>query len=106
MEYYSILNIVCAIAGMLIFIYCIQIVSKILLHFPNAKMNKSWKVIRILIAFFLIGYILNILAVLLELNEVLLIMQALVYLFGALFVFIVVRLSYKTYQLLKQSAEE
>lgn len=106
MEYYSILNIVCAIAGMFIFIYCIQIVSKILLLFPNAKMTKSWKIIRVLIVFFLIGYVLNIIAVFLEMNEVLLIMQALVYLFGALFVFIVVRLSHITYQLLRQSAKE
>ncbi|MFX1451238.1 MAG: hypothetical protein ACFFCM_10375 [Promethearchaeota archaeon] len=99
------LNIICAIIGILLFTYCISIVLKILKLFPKAKMTRDWKIINILIIFFLIGYAINILAVILELSPILIIMQAFVYAFGALFVLIVVRLSYKTYKILIEAAE-
>ncbi len=105
-DFYGYLNIACATIGMLIFIYCIIIVNNILKLLPKAKINKNWKVIGILICFFVVGYIINIIAVLLENNIILLIMQSLVYLFGAVFVLLVVRLSFKTYKILVESAEE
>lgn len=104
MEPLEILNILCAVAGIALFAYCIALVNKILKLFPGAKMNKSWKIVNVLIAFFLVGYGVNIVAVFAGLTEVLLVMQALVYLFGALFVVVVVRLSLRTFQILKQSA--
>ncbi len=100
------INIIFAAAGMVLFLYCIIQVRNILQLFPNAKMNKSWKIVNILIAFFLVGYLINIIAVFLQLVPVLLFMQSFVYLFGALFVLIVVRLSYRTFRILKQTAAD
>ena len=105
-DIFSILNIVCAVVGGLIFVFSTLQVNKILKLFPSSRMTKDWKIIRILIVFFLVGYILNIIAVLQDLQSVLLVMQALVYLFGALFVLMVIRLSLKTYKVILKTAGE
>lgn len=105
-DFFGWLNISCAIIGATIFGLCIVMVIKIIKLFPNAKMTKDWKIINILIIFFLFAYLLNIIAVIQNWTSILLIMQALVYLFGAIFVFIVVRLSLKTYKLLLETAKE
>ncbi len=80
------------------FTYCISIVKQILKLFPQVKTRKNWKVIILLIIFFLFGYLINIIAILLNVTELLIVMQAFVYVFGALFVMLVVTLSRKTYQ--------
>ncbi len=104
-DIFGYLNIICAIIGICLFIYCNLIVFKILDLFPKAKMRKDWKIINILIIFFLIGYLVNIISVILGLTEILIVMQAFVYAFGAFFVLLVVRLSYRTYKILLEAAE-
>ena len=69
-------------------------------------MSKDWKIIKILIIFFLVGYVANIYAVVREIEEVLLFMQGFVYLFGALFVLLVIRLSLRTYKIILDTAAE
>jgi hypothetical protein len=103
---YNYLNLVCAVLGIAIFIFCILNVKSIIEMFPNAKMTKKWKIIQTLIIFFLVGYLLNIIFVLLNQSESLLLMQALVYLFGALFVYIVVDLSKRTFEIILESANK
>lgn len=100
------LNITTAVVGALVFIFCIGMVFNIIKLFPNARMTRDWKVINILIGFFLVGYLLNIIAVINAWTSVLLVMQAFVYLFGAIFVFIVVRLSLRTYKIIIESANK
>jgi len=102
----DILSIIFSCIGICLFLICLLIVKKILDLFPKAKMRKDWKVIAILILIFTAGYGVNILAILLELADVLVIMQAFVYLFGAVFVLLVIQLSYRTYKLIVKSAQE
>jgi len=74
--------------------------------FPKAKMRREWIINIILISIFLVGYIVNIIGVITNNVPLLQVMQGFVYLFGALFVFIVIRLSYKTYKLILKSAQD
>jgi len=101
-----ILNIIFSIIGIGLFSYCVLIVRKILQLFPKAKMRREWIINAILIMIFIVGYIVNIIAITLSLTAMLNIMVAFVYLFGAVFVFIIIRLSYKTYKLIIKSAKE
>jgi hypothetical protein len=100
------LGIIFSLIGMGLFLFSLIIVRKILSLFPKAKMRKDWKLIAILIGIFTVGYIVNIIAILLSLADVLVVMTAFVYLFGAIFVLIVIQLSYRTYKLILESAEE
>ncbi|MHA1144781.1 MAG: hypothetical protein ACTSRW_08605 [Candidatus Helarchaeota archaeon] len=98
-------SIICSTVGLIMFILANIIVYKILQLFPKARMRRDWLIIFILIAFFSMGYVVNIVSVALNLIMVELIMQALVYLFGAIFVFIIIQLSYKTYKIILEAAE-
>ena len=103
---YEYINIIGAGVGLIILMYCVLYTNKILKLIPEAKVVKNWKIIKILILFFLVGYVANIIAIFTELDAFLIIMQAFVYFFGAVFVLMVVRLSYKTYKLIIESANE
>lgn len=105
LDIFQILNIICSFIGVGLFIIGEIIVMKILNLFPKAKMRKDWQVIFILILFFIGGYVVNIISVFLNIIVVLTFMQAFVYVFGAIFVFIVIRLSYRTYKILLETAE-
>jgi hypothetical protein len=89
----DIMSVIFSFIGIALFSFCLLIVRKILALFPKAKMRKDWKIIVILIAIFIGGYAVNIVGILLEILDVLVIMQAFVYLFGALFVLIVIQLT-------------
>ena len=104
-DFFGYLNITCAIIGAVLFVISISVVLKIFNLLPKAKIRTDWKIIIILIVFFLFGYALNIFMVISGMSEMILVMQAFVYAFGALFVLIVVRLSYKTYKILVEAAE-
>ncbi|MFX1465014.1 MAG: hypothetical protein ACFFA5_00885 [Promethearchaeota archaeon] len=95
-----------SVIGMILFLYCLLVVKKILDLFPKAKMRKDWMIIGILIVFFAIGYAINIWALLTENLLVQTFMQSFVYLFGAIFVLVVIQLSYRTYKLILKSAKE
>jgi len=99
------LNLICAIIGIVLFIYSNWIILKILKMFPKAKIRRDWKIINTLIIFFVGGYIVNIIAVLLNNTPVILAMQAFVYAFGAFFVFLIIRLSYKTYKIIIEASK-
>ena len=105
-DIYGFLNMACAVVGAIIFVACIVIVRQIIALFPGAKMTGKWRTIQVLIGFFLMGYVMNILAVVLAWTEVLLLMQAFVYVFGAVFVFMVVSLAKQTYTLILEAARD
>ncbi|MFX1311996.1 MAG: hypothetical protein ACFFHD_05240, partial [Promethearchaeota archaeon] len=91
-------SLFCSIGGVAFFIISLLIISKIKELFPATKLIKKWVIIQVLILLFLCGYVFNIIFLALELTVFTNIMVAIVYIFGALFVLIVVNLSYKTYK--------
>lgn len=69
--------------------------------FPaGAKAIKKWNLIQILIYGFLAGYVMNIIFLALGASGIVLIMTAIVYLFGGLFVNMIINLSFKTYKII------
>lgn len=102
----ALLGITFSVIGLILFLYCLLVVRKILQLFPQAKMRKDWMIIGVLIAFFAIGYAVNIWALFTENLIVQSFMQSFVYLFGAIFVVVVIQLSYRTYKLILKSAKE
>ena len=101
-------NLVCSIGGIAFFIYSLIITKNIKALFPASNIIRKWVIIQILIVFFLLGYIFNILFLALDQVEFLNIMVALVYIFGGLFVALIINLSYKTYKtmILDSSSEK
>lgn len=93
------LNLTCSLVGIVFFIYSSIIIKRIRELFPGTNIIKRWSRIQVLIIFFLIGYVFNIIALFLELSELIMIMTAMVYIFGGFFVFYIINLSYKTYKL-------
>ncbi len=91
-------SLICSIGGIIFFILSLLIVIKIKELFPATKLVKKWVVIQILIILFLGGYVFNIIFLTLENTAVTNIMVAIVYIFGGLFVLLIVNLSYKTYK--------
>ncbi|MFW9896517.1 MAG: hypothetical protein ACFFD7_11990 [Candidatus Thorarchaeota archaeon] len=91
-------NLGCSIGGIIFFIYSLILIRKIKRLFPGSKITKKWFLRELLIIIFLAGYILNILFLILQLTEIITIMTALVYIFGGLFVFIIIKLVYNTYK--------
>lgn len=100
LNWISLMTIASSIAGIFFFIYSYMVVIKIKKIFPSGKVRKKWSLIQVLIIIFLIGYLVSIIFNIIENVEVVLIMTAIVYIFGGLFVFIVINLSYKTYRLI------
>jgi len=93
------LNLTCSLVGIVFFVYSSIIIKRIRELFPGTKIIKKWSRIQVLIILFLIGYVFNIIALFLELSELIMIMTAMVYIFGGFFVFYIINLSYKTYKL-------
>ncbi len=93
-------SLICSIGGMIFFIYSLYIIKKIRELFPGAKLIKKWIIIQSLIILFLAGYIFNIVFLVLESIVLVTFMTAIVYIFGAFFVAIVINLAYKTYKLI------
>jgi hypothetical protein len=91
-------SLFCSIGGIIFFILSLLIVIKIKELFPATKLVKKWVIIQILIVLFLGGYVFNIIFLALEMTAITNIMVAIVYIFGGLFVLLVVNLSYKTYK--------
>jgi len=98
LDWYFYFSLICSIGGVTFFIISLFLIIKIKELFPATKLIKKWVIIQVLILLFLCGYIFNIISLYFELTTFTNIMVAIVYIFGALFVLIVVNLSYKTYK--------
>ena len=105
-DFYSIIGLLFPIIGIILFIYGIYVSILIIKLFPKAKMKKQWIIIVALVAIFLAGYIMQIYAVLAQDVAIQTMMQSVVYLLGAVFVVIIIQLSYRTYKLILESAED
>jgi hypothetical protein len=101
------LNLVASIGGIFFFIYSLVLIRKIKKLFPKGEVTKKWFLRELLIVIFLLGYIFNIIFNFFELTDLITYMTALVYLFGGLFVFIIIKLVQKTYiTILKESIKK
>ncbi len=92
------LNLIFSLAGIIFFLYSLFIVRRIKQLFPGTKVVKKWLLIQTLIVIFLFGYVFNIIFIALDQDTLINIMTATVYLFGGLFVLIIINLSYRTYR--------
>ena len=98
------LNLIASIGGIFFFVYSLILIRKIKKLFPKGNVSKKWLFRELLIVIFLFGYVFNIIFHIFELTELLEYMTAMVYLFGGLFVFVIIKLVHKTYEtILKES---
>ncbi|MFX1458025.1 MAG: hypothetical protein ACFFBT_01040 [Promethearchaeota archaeon] len=97
-EIVYIFSFICSISGAAFFVISLFIITKIKGLFPGSKINQKWIIIQLLIVLFLFGYVFNIVFLALNMPEIIAVMTAIVYIFGALFVLIVINLSFKTYK--------
>ncbi len=99
------LNLIASLGGIFFFLYSLILIRKIKKLFPKGSVSKKWLFRQLLIIVFLFGYGFNIIFhIVPELNFLLDYMTAMVYLFGGLFVFVIINLVYKTYNtILKES---
>ncbi|MFW9947064.1 MAG: hypothetical protein ACFFDX_09580 [Candidatus Odinarchaeota archaeon] len=93
-----IFSFICSISGAAFFVISLYIITKIKGLFPGSKINQKWIIIQLLIILFLFGYVFNIIFLALNMLDFIAVMTAIVYIFGALFVLIVINLSFKTYK--------
>ncbi|TXT53333.1 MAG: conserved membrane protein of unknown function [Promethearchaeota archaeon] len=91
-------GVFCSIGGIVFFIYSLTIIKKIKELFPQSEIIKKWKVLQVLIYIFLFGYVVNIVSLFLGWDELIIYMTSTVYLFGAIFVLLIINLSFKTYK--------
>ncbi|MHA1985476.1 MAG: hypothetical protein ACW98D_02455 [Promethearchaeota archaeon] len=91
-------NIACSIGGIVFFVYSMILIRKIKKLFPGSSVTKKWLLRQFLIVIFLFGYGFNIVFLIMDLTEIITIMTAMVYIFGGLFVFIIIKLVYNTYK--------
>ncbi|MHA1984494.1 MAG: hypothetical protein ACW967_09080 [Candidatus Hodarchaeales archaeon] len=97
------LSIIFSLIGALLFLYSIYLSWIIIKMFPESSRTlKYWYLAILLQAGFLFGYLINILVVLSGDTELQLLLTSFVYLGGAVFVLVVVWVSYKTYKIILQ----
>jgi hypothetical protein len=102
------LNILCSIGGIVFFVISLILIRKIKKLFPGSKVTRKWNLRELLIIVFLLGYASNITFLVLQFTEIIPIMTAMVYFFGGIFVYIIIKLVYNTYKtiLLEYSSKQ
>ena len=95
-----------SIFGFVLFLYSAYVAMNIVKLLPEkSKARKNWYFAVIAILMFLMGYVVNIIAILGEYTELRDLMVPVVYVFGALFVLIMTTLSLRTYKIILESTE-
>lgn len=95
-----------SLLGIVLFLYSAWVGLKIIKLLPEqSKTKKNWYVAVVLILMFLLGYIVNIIAILGAMAELQKFMVPVVYVFGAIFVLIMTTLSFRTYKIILESTE-
>ncbi len=105
MEPANILSLVSSILGALIFLAGIYYELKIIKTLKKIKKPRSWQILTLFTAFFILGYLVNIYSILFELGTLQAIFNGLVYLFGAVFLVMIIYISHKTYRLIFDATE-
>ena len=102
----KIVSVICVGGGLCLFAASLYYIQQIHRLIARAKIKKSWEVVRALVLFFCVGYVVSLAAIFINATDLLTLMAIFVYFFGALFVLIVMRLSHRTYELIISSVEE
>ena len=99
LEILDILSIGACVIGITLFLITIFNVRQILNLFPkHSGLRKNWILKLTLLILFIVGYVINIAAILTDNTDIILSMQAIVYIIGAFFVWFVARVSLTTYK--------
>ncbi|MHA1993064.1 MAG: hypothetical protein ACW97Z_00820 [Candidatus Hodarchaeales archaeon] len=96
----QIFNAVCCLIGFGLFFSAFRYAQKISKLLEETKIVKRWRIATMLVGGFSIGYLGNIVLIFFVDLSVLLIIEALVFLGGAIFVLLVFTLAYQTYELI------
>ena len=104
-DWISYFNLTCSIAGILFFVLTLRTIHIFKKFLPATDIIRKWQILQLLIIFFLIGYGLNILFSMLEIQNLFLLLVALIYFFGGCFVLIIVSLVNRTYKALYQTVQ-
>ncbi len=100
------LLILASLIGIVLFLYSTTKILNIINLLPKESKTRSyWMYALILTIVFSLGYLMSIVAVLVDQKQLLDSITPFIYLFGALFVFIVVLVSFRTYKAILESAE-
>ncbi|MFW9915505.1 MAG: hypothetical protein ACFFGZ_07820 [Candidatus Thorarchaeota archaeon] len=90
----------CSAIGFVIFTWALLYSRKIVSLLKDTRIVKKWRIASILVAFFSFGYVINIPLIFIVDFELLLIIEGLIFLFGAIFVLLVFAIAYQTYNLI------
>lgn len=102
----DILGLVCSIAGAMIFLMAIKTEFSIIGQLKEIKKPVSWQIATGFTIFFFFGYIVNIVAILGNITEIRDVFSSLIFLFGALFLVLVVSISDRTYRAIFEAARD
>ena len=96
----QIFNVICCLIGFAFFATAWTYARKISVMLKDTRIVRRWNLATAMVGFFSLGYLGNILIVFVADLSVLLVVEALVFLVGAIFVLLVFNLSFKTYELI------
>ena len=101
MDWINILTIVSSSIGIIVFGISFYFMIKIISLFPKeATISKYWKIALSLVVLFTLGYVLAIVGAAVDIDVLNQIITPIVYLFGSIFVLIMVLLSLRTYKMI------
>ncbi|GAB4321016.1 MAG: hypothetical protein Kow0069_25190 [Promethearchaeota archaeon] len=96
----------CNLLGVAVFVASLQLEVNVLRMLANTRSQKSWRALTYLTGFFMLGYAFNFVGILLQLEVVNLVLGGLVYALGAVFVYLVVLTSLRTYRVIFEEMKE
>ncbi len=105
MEPIQLLSLLCSSAGALLFIVAVVFEFKIIKKLKQIKNPISWGFLTFFTIFFIFGYGVNIVSILGEFQVLQQVFGALIFLFGGIFLLLVIIVSYKTYVAIFDAAE-
>ncbi|MFW9779683.1 MAG: hypothetical protein ACFFE8_12585 [Candidatus Heimdallarchaeota archaeon] len=96
----QVVNSICCLIGFIFFASAWNYSRKIQKLLKETRIVRRWRIATLLVGLFSIGYLINIPLVFIVDLPVLLLIEALVFLGGSIFVLIVFNLAFKTYDLI------
>ncbi|UYP45640.1 hypothetical protein NEF87_001925 [Candidatus Lokiarchaeum ossiferum] len=105
MDPIPLLSLVCSSIGAVLFAIAVVFEFKIIKKLKQIKKPISWAFLTFFTLFFILGYIVNIISIIWELEILQQVFGALVFIFGAIFLLIVIIVSFHTYGMIFEAAE-
>jgi len=105
MDPIQLLSLVCSGIGAILFIVAVVFELKIINKLKQIKKPVSWNFLTFFTIFFFLGYVVNIVSIIFEYVEIQQIFGALVFLFGGVFVLLIIIVSFNTYGAIFEAAE-